>query len=209
MATESSTEKNDKTTSAEGAQGTEQGSADKTVPVAALADQRAKTRAAKSELEAAQAELAKAKEQQFPIDMDSLVQTLAAETRKTVEAELAPLRAEANKYKMAAAYGLNEDQASKVMELRQKNPGLSDQQALTLARADHPDVFPQPSQPTWSRALHGGLPVSGTAAPAPQNEDFTAKMHAAREKQDWAGAQHFAEQEALRRYRDAFNKRSR
>jgi hypothetical protein len=206
MTTESSTEKNDKnpeTTPPGGEQG------DKTVPVAALAEQRAKTRAAKSDLEAAQAELAKAKEQQFPIDMDSLVQKLAAETRKTGEAELAPLRAEANKYKMAAAFGLSEDQATKVMELRDKNPGLTDKQALTLAQAEHQDLFPQPSQPTWNRALHGGLPVSGQAQTAPRNEDFVAKMNAAREKQDWAGTQHFAEQEALRRYRDAFNNRSR
>jgi hypothetical protein len=207
MTTESSTEKKDTKTATDPQDG--KGADDKTVPVAALADQRAKTRAAKSDLEAAQAELAKAREQQFPIDMDSLVQTLAAETRKTVEAELAPLRQEATKYKMAATMGLNESQAEKVMELRSKNPGLSEQQALLLAKTEHPDVFPTPSQPPWSRAVHGGLPVSGDAPVAPQSEDYVAKMKQAREKDDWAGAQHFAEQEALRRFRNAFNNRPR
>lgn len=203
MTTESSTEKQAEKADATKAPAENE---DKKVPLAALGESRAKTRAANERAEKLEQELAKAKEQQVPIDMDALMNALADEARRKVEAEVAPLRNEVNKYKMAANMGLNESQVDKVMGIRDKNPGLTEQQALILAKTEHPDVFPQAAPATWNRALHGAMPVGGAsdARSNPQAEDLTAKMHEARKNKDFDAAQNLAEREAIRRFTNVY-----
>ena len=141
------------------------------VPLAAIAASRDKARAAQGEVERLQKELEEAKAQLQqdattkvdPASLSPIVAQMLVEARQAAEAEMAPLRAELaqlGKFKMAAKLGLTEAQVDKVTALKQKHPGLDDAQALLLARAAHPDVFPSQAQ-RFNPALHGALPVSG------------------------------------------------
>lgn len=169
------------------------------VPVAALAEQRAKTRAANSEVEKLSKELEKAQSQLQdgskvdPAAMSQLVAQMLVETRQQVEKEFEPMRhelAQLGKFKLAAQLGLSEKQVDKVIEIQSKFDGkATTEQALLLAKAEAPDLF-TPQQPAWNKALHGGLPVTG---PSPARldtgqRDYTAEMHkaAAVEKPDLA-----------------------
>ena len=178
---------------------------EKKVPVAALAEERAQKRAARAEADAAKAELAQAKS--TPNVPDDIIQALVAEARKVVEAEVAPLKQRAERAELGVKMGLNEKQVNIVMDVKQKNPTLSVEQALLLARAEHQSEF-VPAQ-SWNRAVHGGLPVTGTseARSASDANDYMAQMRAAEKSGDRAGANHFATQEALSRFRAAFNSR--
>lgn len=178
---------------------------DKKVPVAAIAEERAKTRAAKSEAEAAKQELAKLKEGQVP-DLDLLnpiIERLAAEAHKKAEEAIAPWREKAERAEMAVKLGLNEPQVAKVVDVRSKNPNLTEAQALLIARSESPDTFPTVQRPAWQQGLHGGFPVTGTSdsRTAPPQDDYTAKMNAATTA---AERQHWAEKEILRRYSTSF-----
>jgi hypothetical protein len=178
------------------------GTEDKKVPLAALSEQRAKTRAANEQAEALQAELEKANKggQLDLASLSPLVADLMLEARKAAEQEFEPLRQEVAKFKLANQLGLSEPQVDKVMAVKQKNPGLSDQEALLLARSANADLFPQ-AQPAWNRALHGGLPVSG--ASEVRNEkatDHTAKMNEAYKKGDIQEARLHAHQAFAERF---------
>lgn len=171
------------------------------VPVAAIAEQRAKTRAAHSEVERLQEELAKAQAELQaqgtkvdPAAMSEVVAQMMLETRAKVEAEIREsLGAEVQKLKFAAKMGLNEKQVESVTAMQGKYPGMPTEQALVLARAASPDLFPATAQPAWNRALHGGLPVTGASeARSEQKVDNTAEMHKAAANKDWQGAQQFA-----------------
>jgi len=177
------------------------GTEDKKVPLAALSEQRAKTRAANEQAEALQAELAKAQDGKVDLaTLSPLVADLMLEARKAAEQEFEPLRQEVAKFKLANQLGLSEPQVDKVMAVKQKNPGLSDQEALLLARAAHADVFPQ-AQPAWNRALHGGLPVSGASEVRTEKTvDHTAKMNEAYKKGDLAEARQHAHQAFAERF---------
>ena len=178
---------------------------EKKVPVAALAEERAQKRAARSEAEAAKAELAQAKS--IPNVPDEVITQLVAEARRMVEAEVAPLKQRAERAELGVKLGLNEKQVNIIMDVKQKNPTLTNEQALLLARAEHQSEF-VPAQ-SWNRAVHGGLPVTGTseARNSPDVTDYRAQMLAAQQKGDRAGATHFATQAALQQFRDAFNSR--
>jgi len=185
---------------------TQKGEAQKQVPLEALANERAQKRAAREEAEATKAELQQARE--TPNVPDAIIQQLAAEARKVVEAELAPWKERAMRAELGVKHGLNEQQVQKVVEIRGKNPTLTDEQALTLARAEHQALFAAPAQ-SWNRAVHGGLPVTGTsdARNATAADDYLAKMHQAVKDGDRAAAQHYATEEALKRFRNIFNER--
>jgi hypothetical protein len=169
---------------------------EKNVPLAALSEQRAKTRAANEQAEALQAELEKAKDGKIDVAaLSPLVADLLLEARKAAEQEFEPLRQEVAKYKLANQLGLNEPQVDKVMAVKQKNPGLTDQQALLLAKSEHGNLFPQAQQPAWNRALHGALPVSGQSEDRnDKTVDHAAKMNEAHKSGDHAAARFHAGQ---------------
>lgn len=171
------------------------------VPVAAIAEQRAKTRAAQSEVERLQEEIAKVQAelqaQASKIDPDAMkdiVAKMMVETRQKVEDEVrASYAAEVERIRFASKMGLSEKQVEAVTAIQQKVSGVSAEEALTLARVRQPDLFPAPQQPAWNRALHGGFPVTGASeARSEQKVDFTAEMHKAAANKDWIGAQNMA-----------------
>lgn len=194
--TESSTEKSETKAVAEG-------SDEQKVPVAAIAAERAKTRAAKSEAEAANQELAKLKEgQDGGVDLNAIIERLAAENRKLFDAEMASVKQEAANAKLAVRMGLNEAQLNKVVEIGTKNPGLTEAQRLLLAKSEHPDLFPQATRPSWQQQLHGGLPVAGSEQKAlSPEEDYAAKLKAAKNPME---RQQVAEEHALMQYRNVW-----
>lgn len=178
---------------------------EKMVPISAVAEERAQKRAARDEAKAATEELAKIKN--APNIPDDLIAQLAAEARKAVEAELAPLKERAHRAEVGVRFGLNEAQVNKVWEIKTKHPTLSDDMALSLAKTEFADAFKTSS--SWNRAVHGGLPVTGTsdARTAPMADDHLALMREAESKKDYAKAQYHAQEEALDRFRKLFNSR--
>lgn len=171
------------------------------VPVAAIAEQRAKTRAAQSEVERLQEELAKAQSELQaqggkvdPSAVSDVVGQMMVEARQKIEAEVrASMDAELSKHKFAAKMGLSEKQVDSVTAIQSKYQGMPNDQALVLARAANPELFPAPAKPAWDRAVHGGLPVTGASeARSDQRVDYTEEMHKAAAKEDWKGAQQFA-----------------
>lgn len=186
----------------------QEGAESRKVPVEAVAKERAEKRAARAEVTKLNEELENVRKT-ATLDEDTLntiTTQLAEEAKRAVAAELKPVQDEVSKWKMAATLGLSEPQADKVMELRMKNPGLSENQALVLAKAEHADLFPANAPRSWSPA-HGGLPVSGNPERMGSDPDFVAKMNDAANRGDRSAAQHFAKEEALRRFRAAFNSR--
>jgi len=178
------------------------GAEGKNVPLAALSEQRAKTRAANEQAEALQAELEKAKDGKFDLAaLSPLVADLMLEARKAAEQEFEPLRQEVAKYKLANQLGLNEPQVDKVMAVKSKNPGLTDQQALLLAKNEHGDLFPQSQRPAWDRALHGAMPISGQSEDRNEKTvDHLAKMNEAHGKGDHQAARMHAAQVFTERF---------
>lgn len=183
------------------------------VPVAAIAEQRAKTRAAHSEVERLQEELAKAQSELQaqgtkvdPAAVSDVVGQMMVEARQKIEAEVrASMDAELSKHKFAAKLGLNEKQVENVTAMQAKYPGMPLDQAFVLARAGSPDLFPAAQKPTWNRAEHGGLPVTGASeARSEQKVDFTAEMHKAAAAKDYAAAQQFAAKAFEERVRLSF-----
>ena len=99
----------------------------------------------------------------------------------------------------ARAIGLTEAQVDKVTALKQKHPGLDDAQALLLARAAHPDVFPSQAQ-RFNPALHGALPVSGISEARGDGTpiDHTKAMNEAAKQNKLLDAQQHATAHGLR-----------
>lgn len=132
------------------------------VPVAALAKERAEKRAARDKAQALEQQLAEAKEQNPQLDiqalMEAISQTIDARAQEAFEKVAAPLAAEASLLKSALSLGLNESQAKALSETKAKFPGMTDQQALTLVRAEKADLFPQPMRPARTVT---GLPQGG------------------------------------------------
>lgn len=181
------------------------------VPIAAVAKERAEKREARDEAASLRQENENLKTASV-LDADTLrliSESLAKEARAAIEAELAPIRAEKAKYQMAVQMGLSEKQADKVMEIQSKNPNLTPQQALVLARAEAPAEFASPSQAAFNPSIHGGLPVGGNSPlrNSGQSEDYVALMNQARSEGKVAEARHWAEKEALDRFRRGFNNR--
>lgn len=183
-------------------------SEDKKVPIAAVAKERAEKRAAREEATELRGELEKAKSVGGidPVFLQELTDSIASEAKKALEARLAPIEKEREKYKVATTLGLNEQQAEVVMTIRTANPNLSDQQALLLARMENREMFPASSQQAMARPGFGGVPVGGNseARSMGQADDYLGQMKAAEAKGDRAAAQHFATQECLNRFRRAF-----
>lgn len=170
------------------------------VPVSAIAEERAKTRDAKAAAEAAKQELANAKNGQLDLEaLTPILERIALEAKKAAEAEIAPYKAKAEKAELQAKLGLNTAQVDAVMEVRAKNPTLTEAQAYLLARTEKTDLFPA------LRPTQGGWPVTGTSDSrnAPSTDDFMAKMNAATTAEE---KKHWAEQEAVRRFRGIFER---
>lgn len=147
----------------------------KQVPVEAVAKERAEKRAARAEVK----DLREDKERRDEFD-EELIEQLARQAKEAVDREMEPLRTENTRLKMAVDHGLSGEQADKVMELQTKNPALSLDQSLTLARVDNPTLFP--SQSSQVPAGHRGLPTTGDSQvrAATDKSDFTKLMHEAR-----------------------------
>jgi len=179
--------------------------AEKQVPVEAVGKARADKRAAQAEAAAAKKELAEIKEQADPDGLlaafNDAKAALQEQAKAEVAKELAPVRAEVAKWKAAVALGLNEPQAEAVMAVRDKYPGMPEQQALMIARAEKPDLFPMVSPPPFNPSVNGGIPTGGDSPyrSAPQQEDYMAKISEAKKAGDQPKATHYAEQEFFRR----------
>lgn len=179
---------------------------DKKVPVAAVAKERAEKRAARAEADALHQELTKLKEQNPQLDMQQVVQALneISEVRSQAAAQAAvkPLQEQMEKWKMAAQLGLSEAQADFVNSVRAKFPAATETQALLLARTEKPDLFPQatPSVQQTNRPLPG-FAVTGDSPfrNVSDKPDFMSKIAEAEKAGDKKGAQHWAEQEFVRR----------
>jgi hypothetical protein len=176
----------------------------KTVPVAAVAEARAEKRAAKAEADELRQKLAELEKQNPQLDIATMVKTMTeltlAQAKAAVEAELRPVQDEVTKWRTAAQYGLNEQQADAVAAVRAKYPGMDDKAALAVVQSEKPDLFPRPAASS-ERRFNGVIPVGGDSMlrEAPQSEDFMAKMRAAVANNDPAQATHWAEQEFFRR----------
>lgn len=155
----------------------------KLVPQEAVAKARADKRAAREEANV----LRKDNERRDEFDED-LINQLAQQAKEAVDKEMAPMRAENARLKMAVDHGLNGEQAEAVMDFQSKNPALTIEQSMTLARSERQDLFPQQTQlPAHLR----GLPASGDsqARAATDKSDFTRLMHEARAGGDVGEAQ--------------------
>lgn len=155
----------------------------KQVPVEAVAKERAEKRAARAEADALKEELSKVKQSQ-EIDVDALAKSLdeitTARVESAVQLALKPFKDEADKWKSAAALGLNEAQADVLQAIKTQWPGMPDDRALALARIEKPDLFPVQQQ---ARTFPNGLPVTGDSLSrsSPDKEDYRAQMHAAKD----------------------------
>jgi len=170
-------------------------SEDKTVPVAALAKERAEKRAAKAEAD----ELRQERDGNQK-DMQALIEAMgpyvADLVTKATEAAVKPMKDEATKLKTAMALGLNEAQSTALDKLKSESPGLSDQRALTILKMEQPDLFPRRANPVTGIVPAGISEVRNQ----PQAEDFMAKMNEAKKNGDPALAQDYAKKELFRRF---------
>lgn len=108
-------------------------------------------------------EAAKAHKGSAPFDVDALLRAVAEITNKNAvaaaETAIAPLKAKEALRDTAAALGLTVTQAQAVIDLRAKNPGLNDQQALWLLRQEKPDIFPRQRQEPIALPTSGPSPL--------------------------------------------------
>jgi hypothetical protein len=178
------------------------------VPVAAIGAERAKTRAAHEDNEKLRQENEKLKNGQIDAgELSKVVADMVLDVRKQLESEFAPLKAENAKYRMAVEMGLSGPQADKVIEIRGKLPGLTEAQALLLAREENRELFPQQAAPqAWNKAIHGGIPVTGLSQVRnePQATDYTAKMIEAERAGKKGEAHEFARQAFFQRLHASF-----
>jgi len=164
---------------------------EQTVPVKAVAKERAEKRAAKAEAAGLKEQLEQMQSQEG-FDMNALVQSLGevvnASANSAVEEALRPEREKNARLQMALEMGLSTEQANAVGEVMSKYQGMSQEEALTLARSQHNDLFAQQAQ--GFNPSHAGAPVSGsspTRSSGPQ-EDLMGKIRDAttrEERQYW------------------------
>lgn len=151
-------------------------------------------------LEAMQRELEQLRQGQQPIDMKGLTDTLAEVALKAAEAQVAPFKREAERYKLAVRLGLQrEDQLEAVSSYMEK--GLDADEALTLARSKNRDLFPVEARP-YDPRLAGAMPPGGLSAaraPISTEVDHVKLMQEAAAKRDRAGAKAHAVAEFERR----------
>lgn len=146
------------------------------VPVAVVAKQRAETRAARAEADDLKRQLAEAKEQNPQLDiqqlMDAISATIDQRTEEAFSKAVAPLKAEVEQRKTAMTLGLTEPQTTALFDMKAKAPGLTDQQLLTVLRAERKDLFKEAPRPTLQlRSLPTSVPAGAESpmrsAPAP------------------------------------------
>ena len=170
------------------------------VPVQAIAKERAEKREARAEADQLKQELAASKtrtESEMAALIESLGPYVTDMVTKATEQALQPARAEVALLKTAISHGLNEEQANALAKIKAEMPGITDQRALTLLRAEMPDKFAQPRQaPTIT-----GFTPSGDSPMRQQGqtEDFLAKMQEAQKAGNRADAQKYATLELFRR----------
>lgn len=164
--------------------------------------------------------LTKLKEQNPGLDLDALISSLAQasaqQAQEAAKEAIRPFEERERKWRTAATLGLNEAQADQVAAVMGKYEGMTDKEALALARVQKPDLFPTPPQ-NAQRPVFGGMPVGGDslARSTPEQPDFMSKMKAAAAKvaegqlQFQPEATHWAREEFLRRARESFNNRPR
>lgn len=196
-------ESSPETSEAQGAVAPEQKTETKaTVPVAAVAKERAEKRAARAEADSLKQKLAEVQEQNQGIDMTTLIETLgpfiAELTEAAAQKAIAPLQAEAQKLKTAVSLGLNPAQADELARVKTQWPGMDDAKALVLAKMEKPDLFPAPQRSPINRSPVTGLPPGGDSMMRSGSDpaDLMAKISASK---DPAERQQLATQEFTRR----------
>lgn len=173
----------------------------KLVPVKAVAEERAKKQAARDEVD----KLREDNKNRDQFDSE-VIDQVVAQAKAAIDRELEPLRKDADRLrqenerlKKMTKLGLSQPQADKFMELLDRIPGLTDEQALVLARAESPAVFGVRS----SGFLGGGLPVTGESLArglATAETDHMKLMHEARASKDFVKAREHAAMEFERRF---------
>jgi hypothetical protein len=176
------------------------------VPVEVVGKLRAEKRTALQEVEQLKQKLAQQQEQQGqPFDMDAFLGTLSpllTEIAQKAAAEaVAPVKAEADKFKTAVELGLNKDQADAIAKYREAHPTLTAEQAFKMAKDELPKLFPPVRSGMQPPRLPSGLPPGGDSEirNAPKQEDLVAKANELRRNKDVAGAKDVAEQELKNR----------
>lgn len=149
-----------------------------------------------AQVEAMQKELEQLKKGSQPIDVQEITKTLTEVAMAAAEAQVAPFKAEAEKYKLAATLGLNDERQIEAISGYIKK-GLDPEEALTLARQKHKDLFPKearPFDPRMAGAIPpGGLSAARTPLPAePEDAKDFKLMQEAAAKRDWTTARQHA-----------------
>jgi hypothetical protein len=147
------------------------------VPLEALAESREKAREAAARAEAAEAELARLKEQQKQPAAAAQPQG-DDDIRKVVR----DMQAKEQRRDLAAELGLVDDkQVEAVAGMLAKNPDLSRQEALELAAKRTPDLFQERGQPGYDPSVHGSTRPRAGSAPQPKVSNRDKRIKAMQE----------------------------
>lgn len=155
---------------------------ERTVPVAALADEREKRQEANAKLEQLEKELAALKASKAPdphqpnpsddSDVRHALKDLQERDRRRTQEE--------QKQKLAVELGLtSSEQVDAVSEIRSKNPDLSSVEAMEMAARRKPDLFKDRGARGFDPAIHGSARPQATGSPpAPQKSDYKRRLEA-------------------------------
>lgn len=109
-----------------------------------------------------QAELEQIKQQHPAFDMEALTKHMTEVAIAAAEAATAPFKQKAEVAEMGMRLGLRDPkQLEVVADYKQK--GLSEEDAMLLARSKHRDLFPTSPQP-WNARTAGLVPPGGASA---------------------------------------------
>lgn len=143
----------------------------KTVPLEALAEERAKKREAAERADKLAAELAALKEQlaaKKATEPAAQADSDAADIRKAIT----ELRAAEQRRALAGELGLDDKQAQAVQQVMAKAPHLNAAEALHLASFQSKELFASRTANETHPAMHGSLGTSRGAQPQPPADEW-------------------------------------
>ena len=144
-----------------------------TVPLAALAEERAKKREASERAEKAEAELAKLQAQLN--SKNDGKQDASTPDSEDVRQAIRELQEDRRRTALARELGLDEKQAAAVRQVMQDAPKLNAEQALQVAKFNDEKLFQSQAADQAHPAMHGSLGTSRGAQPQPQVDDSKAR----------------------------------
>jgi len=138
-----------------------------TVPVAAIAEERAKKREATERAEKAEAELAKLQAQ---LNSRNESKQPAANPDEDIRTAVRELREAERRRTLSRELGLDDKQASAVMQVMQDAPKLNAVQALQVAKFNDEKLFQAQAADNAHPAMAGSLGTSRGAQPQPPQD---------------------------------------